>query len=1024
MSKKKNAVMLADTRPALVGVVLMQLEETNKGLFDEAIIYDSTKICEADKRKMQNIMPCRFIKYKCPLPDEVFKKPRFKLFSPLMFARYEMMQYLEEFETITWLDTDILIQGDISGLVSAAKSTGAAFIREDPLHKTAEKTDRMRTCFNRQIEGYHLNDYLYCSGTIVYSDRLRKIEKFAEWCYEKTYEWADILELPDQGVLNAAIQNFHIQVTAVTGKVYCCYPYMNRDCSDAKIIHAWGLNKFWNDWYINQNYRGWNEKYEEWVKGGGSSLPFHIEPEISVVIPTYKPDINYFRQCLDSLMEQTRDNWERYSNFEIIIIAEPFEKQQIINFLNEYHDNRIRLIFNDERVGIAGSLNRGLQEAQGKYIARMDDDDFAAVNRLYLQKKYLDSHEKVVLCTTDFEYFGDMNERRVAFEGEMARAWALLTCPFDHPTVMFRKSFFDKHGLQYDEKQKYAEDWDLWLRAFDKGMTVGCIHEALLYHRWHNGSAGQSEASSRRMKEIVQSNFRKLGVEISWDDVPVFCPWWGKAWNDDVLSCLENSFEKALEANEKLGFYDQESLKKAFGLRLAEAQTGTLPDLSWSTGSHDSDITEELGDRMKKPGRLRSIFKKILKPLYQPFRHRYEDRLIELQTSVWQNEGHLLNCITKLDQVVSEQKRQLLQMKEALSYECQEQLLQMKEALSYECQEQLLQMKEAVEDGQKKQLAQMKEAVENEREKRLAQMKEILNEMQTQMAENVYSVVDSRTWKTEEQLLQKDEQILDETHRHIDFVYRDIMIALYRQAAFLPEYHIILKTEYPIAYESLDHLYPHGTIRDNTRYPRFVEKCEEILSSKKKLAFLDLGCSGGGMVLEAALRGHISFGLEGSDNSKKEQRAEWRLLGDRLQTCDITKKFSLQKDSGEIQEFDVITAWEVLEHIAESDLPHLFENIKRHLSPEGYFVGSIANWDDVDSVSGVNWHVTVHPYEWWEEKFAKAGFEICTGLFDTIDLARGGYNPPHCYEKPYPDVDTEKSFHIVVRKKDEYKKLS
>ncbi len=670
MIKKKNAVMLADTRPALVGVVLMQLQQTNPGLFEEAVIYYTSNICNADKKKMQSIIPCRFIKYECPLPAEIQKKPRFQLFSHLMFARYEMVRYLDEFETITWLDTDILIQGDISELIYAAKQTGAALIREDPQHKTAEKVDRMRTCFSKPIKGFRLDDYLYCSGTIVFSDKLQNMENFTEWCYKRTYEWADILDLPDQGVINAAIQNFHIQVTPISGKTYCCYPYMNRDCSQARIIHAWGLNKFWNDWYVNQNYNGWNKIYQAWIREGGSSLSFDIRPEISVVIPSYKPDLKFFRQCLDSLMQQTRNNWERYSDFEIIIVAEPFDQKQLTEFVESYHDRRIRLIFNKVRLGIAASLNKGIQEAQGKYIARIDDDDHASEQRLYFQKKYLDEHEQTILCTTDFAYFGDMSQRRTVFEGEMSRAWSLLTCPFDHPTVMFRKSFFDKHDLRYDEKQKYAEDWELWLRAFEKGMTVGCIHEVLQYHRWHNGSAGQTEASSRRMKEIVQDNFRRLGVEIPEELVSVFCPWWGKVQNNEALVFLKESFAKALEENQRLGLYDQECLNRVFELRFAEAQTGVLPGLSWSAGKQEEEIAGELRDRMKKPGILRRILKRMLKPLYQPFRHRYEDRILELQTAVWRNEGHIWDCIAKLDKIqeilTAGQQRELEQMQETL----------------------------------------------------------------------------------------------------------------------------------------------------------------------------------------------------------------------------------------------------------------------------------------------------------------------------------------------------------------------
>ena len=117
----------------------------------------------------------------------------------------------------------------------------------------------------------------------------------------------------------------------------------------------------------------------------------------------------------------------------------------------------------------------------------------------------------------------------------------------------------------------------------------------------------------------------------------------------------------------------------------------------------------------------------------------------------------------------------------------------------------------------------------------------------------------------------------------------------------------------------------------------------------------------------------------------------------------------------EIYKFDIITAWEVLEHIKQEDLGQLFKNIYNHLSDNGRFIASIANWDDIDPVTGVNWHVTKHDYEWWRDKFEANGFIVCTDEFDTIDLARGGYNPPHCYEEPYREIDLTKNFHIVVK---------
>lgn len=665
--KKKNAVMLADTRPALVGTVLLQLQRTNPGLFDEAIIYYVDEIAASDREVMCSIMPCRFVKYLPPLRSWLFKKPRFSRFSALMFCRYEMFAYLAEFETITWLDTDILIQGDLRRLIELAKTSGAALIREDPLNKTAENPDRMRTCFTGDLPGYRLEEYLYCSGTIVFTDKIAVDKDYTRWCYEKTVEWADILSLPDQGVINAAIQAFNIKVTAVSGKDYCCYPSLGRDCSGAAIVHAWGSNKFWNDWYLYLHYPVWGSYYEEWQGMGGSSLGYEIAPLISVVIPAYKPDLQLFKQCLDSLMQQNRDNWERFSDFEIIIVAEPFEQAELQRFIDGYQDKRIRLEFNEERLGIAASLNRGLRLARGKYVARVDDDDICASPRLYLQGEYLAEHPEIALCTSDFEYFGDMNERRVSFEGEMSRAWSALTCPFDHPTIMFRRDFFVDNDLFYDEKRGYVEDWELWLRAFAKGLTVGCIHRVLYYHRWlNNGSAGQTSKTVDMMRELVHQNFLRLGVEIGPEDLPVVGPWNGRVVDGEQLERLAGYFAEALEHNERLHLYDQKSLAAVFELRLTEARTGVLPGLSESTQQTKAGDSYAAYVKQRRPNILKRMVKAVFKPFYRPFRHRYEERLIEMQSSNWRNEGHLLNCIEKLDRIVSGQQEQIEALRQHL----------------------------------------------------------------------------------------------------------------------------------------------------------------------------------------------------------------------------------------------------------------------------------------------------------------------------------------------------------------------
>ena len=89
---------------------------------------------------------------------------------------------------------------------------------------------------------------------------------------------------------------------------------------------------------------------------------------------------------------------------------------------------------------------------------------------------------------------------------------------------------------------------------------------------------------------------------------------------------------------------------------------------------------------------------------------------------------------------------------------------------------------------------------------------------------------------------------------------------------------ITVKTNYPVAFDSPDHIKPWGTKRDNTTNHAFIEEMHNHFKSTKDLDtfnFLDLGCSGGQLVVDFAQRGNLSVGLEGSDYSVIHGRANW-----------------------------------------------------------------------------------------------------------------------------------------------------
>jgi 2-polyprenyl-3-methyl-5-hydroxy-6-metoxy-1,4-benzoquinol methylase len=259
------------------------------------------------------------------------------------------------------------------------------------------------------------------------------------------------------------------------------------------------------------------------------------------------------------------------------------------------------------------------------------------------------------------------------------------------------------------------------------------------------------------------------------------------------------------------------------------------------------------------------------------------------------------------------------------------------------------------------------------------------------------------------------EERLREESRLADLRYRDLLMMILRCgkgdlpfAAGAFE----VKTDYPVALDSADHQFPWGTVNDNTRSPRFVAACERYFH--RQLRHLDLGCSGGGLVLDFLLRGHVSVGLEGSDVSLRAQRAEWRLLRNNLLTCDISRPFDVYEVGCEgAVRFDVITAWEVVEHIANEDLPTLMENVQKHLAPDGLFVGSVTTIPDT-SESGAEYHRTVAPKAWWVQRFRELGMEMLENHpFVRDDFCRGTGNGPL---DPDFACNPEQGFHFVCRK--------
>jgi len=192
-------------------------------------------------------------------------------------------------------------------------------------------------------------------------------------------------------------------------------------------------------------------------------------PEVSIILPTYNGVIR-IEKAISSILAQS------FSNFELIVIDDGSNDgtDQIIKKLSN-EDKRIVYLRNEINLGIQKSLNRGLKEAKGKYIARIDDDDeWLDKDKLKKQVEFLEANPDYVLVGTGAVVVDENGKELLRYllpetDSELRKKILSKNC-FVHSSVVFRKDTVLVLG-GYDESQavRHVEDYDLWLKLGTKG---------------------------------------------------------------------------------------------------------------------------------------------------------------------------------------------------------------------------------------------------------------------------------------------------------------------------------------------------------------------------------------------------------------------------------------------------------------------------------------------------------------------------------------------------------------------------
>jgi len=239
-------------------------------------------------------------------------------------------------------------------------------------------------------------------------------------------------------------------------------------------------------------------------------------PIVSVIMSVYKEPIDWLKQSIDSILNQT------FHDFEFIIICDNPAYTEVKTLLEEYRnkDERIVIIYNEENIGLTKSLNKGLEVSKGDFIARMDADDISVPKRLEKQIKFLSDHPEVGVCGSNISYFGSQKGEN-SYPPSMDDVHLFLESCFAHPTVLIRRQALGAN--RYNEKCIVSQDYNLWVDLFEQGVIFANIQEFLLNYRYSSQQIMstkndlQIKTSQEIRRKAIGVYYKKSNREITYD---------------------------------------------------------------------------------------------------------------------------------------------------------------------------------------------------------------------------------------------------------------------------------------------------------------------------------------------------------------------------------------------------------------------------------------------------------------------------------------------------------------------------
>lgn len=232
---------------------------------------------------------------------------------------------------------------------------------------------------------------------------------------------------------------------------------------------------------------------------------------ISVLIPV-RNGVAWIEEALRSMADQTVPAEE-------ILVADDASTDGTADRIESLGIPRVKLLRSPENLGISTQLNRMIELAQGRYLARMDGDDIAHPQRFQKQLMAMDSRSLGIIGSRVRRFGASRTKHCFAIQDAELKAGLLFSTPFCHPSVIIDRERVG--SFRYDPAFDMAEDYHLWVKLRTQA-TYGNVSDVLVNWRIHDRNVGVKRETAeiqRRLARIIRDALlESYGISLTSDE--------------------------------------------------------------------------------------------------------------------------------------------------------------------------------------------------------------------------------------------------------------------------------------------------------------------------------------------------------------------------------------------------------------------------------------------------------------------------------------------------------------------------